>query len=215
MAALKSYRTPLLLALLALVLLAGSVWAFRHHQREKQVQQITDKGSELADESLQRMNALVEQIGKRAFSPAQFLSGQDEQRERFEELRREIEKLPPEQQDRVRKEMGKKFLKQMDKMAADLLQKPKQEQDAILDGFINLMEFARKNPSGNSAGRGGMMMGGPGPGQGKSLSADERDRRRREFLDNTTPEERAHLMGAMQLIEQRRRDRGLPPMPAR
>lgn len=205
MAAFKKYRVPLLLALLALLLLAGSVWAFRHHQREKEAQQISQKGGELADESLQRMNALVEQASKRAFSPAQFLSSQDDQRERFDELRKEIEKLPPEQQDRVRKELGKRFLKQMDKMAADLLQKPKQDQDAIIDAFINLMEMARNNPRGNGAGGG--MMGGPG--QGRSLSAEERDRRRREFLDNTTPQERAHFSGAMQLIDQRRRERGL------
>lgn len=206
----KRYRTALLLALLALFLLGGTVWAFRFRQREKQVEEITDKGSELADEVVERMSAIVDEAAKkRPISPAQFLAMQDEFRARFEEQRKELEKLPPDQQERVGREVQKKMRKKFEKMAADFLQKPKEEQNLIIDGLLTLGDLARNNPRGNSDGRGGMMMGG-GPGQGRSLSPEERDRRRREFLDNSTPSERATFSGAMQLIEQRRRERGLP-----
>lgn len=207
--ALSKYRLRIAVALALLLLIAGTVWAVRHHRQEKQIQQITDKGQELADQTMQRMQLLVDQATKKAFSPTQFLTMQDDQREQFEELRKEIEKLPPEQRDRVRKEMGKTFFKQVDKMAADLLAKPKAQQDAILDAFINLMEMARNNPRFQQGNRRGMVDGGPP--QNKNSTPEDRENRRKQFLDNTTPSERAHLSAAMQLLEQRRVARGLPP----
>lgn len=212
MTALKKYCVQITCAAAALLLLAGSVWSFRYWQREKQVHQITKKGNDLAEESMKRMNALIEQASSRAFSPAQFLSMQDDQRERFGELRKEMEKLPPELQKRVRLETTRAFVKQMNKVAAELLKKPKQEQDVIFDALITLMQMGQKN---NPSGRRRMAAVSSGaespPGQGRrATSAENRDHFHRQILDITTPEERARLSAAMQLFQQRLRERGLP-----
>lgn len=208
--ALNQYRLRIAAALAILLLITGAVWAVRYQKKEKQVREVTEKGSELAEEIVQRMESFANQASKGSSSPADLLAFFVGMRERMESLGKEMEQLPPAERAAVRKKLEKVMMQQFDKMAANLLQMPKKEQDATLDGWINFMELMRMMPRGGQQGNRGGMMGGGQP-QNKNSTPEDRENRRRQFLDNTSPSERAHFSGAMQLLEQRRRARGLPP----
>jgi hypothetical protein len=125
-----------------------------------------------------------------------------ERRERFARLREETDKLPKERQRALRMQMGSEM---MSKMADTFWKMPKPQQDAALNLMIDLMESARKE-------------------QQQRANADDRDDRRRprtdeerfewfkDFLNNTTPEDRAKMGELFRRLNELRGARGLPPM---
>src|SRR5205814_2308924 len=85
------------------------------------------------------------------------------------------------------------------------------EKTRYLDERIDQMEkmrqqFAQRNP--NVTGQGPAGGPGAGPRGGANLSAEERDKRRRERLNETTPEFRALMDNFRKDMASRRQQRG-------
>jgi hypothetical protein len=85
-----------------------------------------------------------------------------------------------------------------------------------LDEDIDRMEQMRqqwdqrRGQNSNQAAASGQ--GGRGP---RDWTPERRDARRRHFLDNTTPRERAELAAYFEAVQKRRKERGLPDLPGR
>ncbi len=92
------------------------------------------------------------------------------------------------------------FMKRVDK----LLAMPTEEQSKELDKWIDRMEDMRANREARGD-------GGRGD-RGGDLSQAERDQRRKQRLDRTTPEMRAKRDRMKDLINERREERGLEPI---
>lgn len=84
------------------------------------------------------------------------------------------------------------------------------EQRKELDKTIDEMEKRR------AAGGGGGPGGGPGGGAGKGgpprMSPEKMDEFRKKMLDWTTPEMRSKFENSIKMMNDRRKERGLPPM---
>ncbi|MFL5243912.1 MAG: hypothetical protein ACJ8FY_17560 [Gemmataceae bacterium] len=125
----------------------------------------------------------------------------DRRRELMRELRQTMEQLTPEQRRALAKDRRKEF----EDRIAKYFTLPKEEQTAYLDAQINGMEEARRqrqrdNPSYPTSTR---------PNT-RPYDAEERDRRRRDRLDQSTPEQRAEFAAFFQALRDRRQQRGLP-----
>jgi hypothetical protein len=92
----------------------------------------------------------------------------------------------------------------------------KDEKNKFLDDRIDQMEALRASWQRQNGGNGA---GGPSPpagaptenrGGGANLSQDEREHRRKEWLDSTTPEQRALRDQFFKDLQARRAQRGLP-----
>ena len=81
----------------------------------------------------------------------------------------------------------------------NLLALPPEQQTQELDKWIDRMEEIRKNHE-------------PRGDRGANLTQAERDQRRKQRLDRTTPQMRAKMDRMKDLINQRREERGLEPI---
>jgi hypothetical protein len=130
----------------------------------------------------------------------------EKRRELWGQLRREMEQLSPAQRRDLREEQREARQKQL----ADYFKLAPQERAAYLDRQIDRMEAMRReiaqmraqNPNGQ----------GPFRGQRPS-SQEERERRRRDRLDSTTPEERAQRTEFFRDLQTRRQARGMGGFP--
>ncbi len=115
------------------------------------------------------------------------------------------------------------FIKQMQQRVVDFFDLPEDKRVAALDEQIDEMEKMRKRfekrraeraGSGGGPGAGGRPPGGGPPG-GNRGSMDEKQRNdmRKRMLDNSTPQQRAMFGEYFRQVEDRRRQRGLPPFP--
>jgi hypothetical protein len=127
-----------------------------------------------------------------------------ERRERLAKLREETDKLPRERQRALRMQMGSEM---MSKMADTFWKMPKAQQDAALNLMIDLMESGRKEQQQRA--------------NADNANRDERRRPRtdeerfewfKDFLNNTTPEDRAKMGELFRRLNELRQSRGLPPM---
>jgi len=127
-----------------------------------------------------------------------------ERRDKWKELRTEMDQLSPDQKRKLNEERNKARRERMDKF----FKMSKAEQTAALDKMIDRMQQARAQANqgrqGPRAGNGG------GGGRGRSLDPEERQRRRQQYLDNTTPEDRAQRSLFRQMLTNRMQQRGLP-----
>lgn len=131
----------------------------------------------------------------------------EQRREKGQEMRNAMQQLSPDQRQQLAAEGRKRFegeLKRYSQMSAA-------EKSRYLDERIDQMEkmrqqFAQRNPSASGQGP----AGGPGQGPrgGGNLSAEERDKRRRERLNETTPEFRAMMDNFRRDMANRRQQRG-------
>jgi hypothetical protein len=194
-------------ACLLLIASAALVWAFypRESPYSAQAQQLASK---IMDENLT-----------------------DEQRRAVrDEMRQLRDSVPEEQRGEVFRAMGEQFRQRMESHMREFAQLPEDQRDAFLDRDIDRMESMRKEfekrraerasngggggpPFGGGDGRGpGAGGGGPrgdrGPGSG-----EDRESWRRRRLDNSTPEQRALMTEYFQALAERRKERGLDPMP--
>jgi hypothetical protein len=147
--------------------------------------------------------AKVKQMRKELFSEEARKLPPEQRRQRWQEFAREQRKLTPGQ----RRELWAEARQQREKEIERYFTLSKAEKTRWLDERINRMEAMRRarQASGAAAQR--------PPGQGRtSLSAEERGKRRRGRLDQSTPEERARRDQLRKDFEARRRQRGLPPM---
>ena len=153
----------------------------------------------------------------------------DEQRREIGQRMREIgENLPEEQRREVFREMGNQFRQRMTERVREFAALPEEERNAFLDRDIDRFEEMRKgweqrrrerDQGGDQAGGGGREgrggaggPGGPGGRGDRPRTEEDREARRRARLDNTSAEDRAHMMEYFKAINQRREERGLEPM---
>jgi len=118
----------------------------------------------------------------------------DERRTQFESLRDKTRDFSEEQRRDFGNGMRQFFMRRVDQ----LLAMPPEEQNRELDKWIDRMEKARKDREGKD--------------RGGDMSSAERDQRRKERLDRTTPAMRGKLDAMKDLFNNRREQRGLGPM---
>lgn len=212
----KEQRSPIVAFLLNRTVLAGFLvlaaviflgfQLYAASKRQEDQEQLT-KVKGMIDESMPK-NASLTDFAKMMFKrdPAK----EQEFRDKQKAIREEAKKLSPES----RRELMQGQMKMMTNMTKQLLAMPKSQQNAVLDLFIDGMEAMRKqqeqrmakaNSSGNESG------GGDRPRR-PPVSDEERDQRRREFFDNMPPEDRATFSEGIRAMNDRRRERGMPPM---
>jgi hypothetical protein len=146
--------------------------------------------------------------------------------------------LPPEEREaksrQLREQMQKLTSEQRDELFADARQHANDEMEQYvklspaekrkhLDQQINRMEEMRKRmqqrppqaPGGGpQQGNGSRGFGGGPRGESRPQTPDDRERRRQQRLDRSSPRERQLRDMYRRDLENRRRERGLPPTPS-
>ncbi len=123
---------------------------------------------------------------------------QDERRANRDAFRERAQNLSESQ----RRELGRGFRDFMMQRMENLLAMPREQQVAALDQLIDRMEERRQN-RGERGDRGG---------RGGDMSPGERDQRRKQGLDRTSPGMRAMMDQMKDLLNGRRAERGLEPI---
>jgi hypothetical protein len=199
-----------IMAAAIVLLMVGAVWALRG-RTDPQV------------EKLKRM------LADGPPSPAQ--------REQF---RQEMQKLTPDQRRQLGQEMGQQWQRRANERAKGYFALPPDKRQDYLDKRIAEDEQRRKereeqrkqrqqqaqggqggNPGaakqgpGMGPGQGPSGPGNPGggPGGGQNQSPEARSAGRNQFLDNTSPQQRAQNMAYRAAMQQRRLQLGLPASP--
>jgi len=172
-------------AAIILVLLGGVGWALFSGE-DKEFLEVEQK----RDDLFQKIDSLTP----------------DQRRAEFEALREQTRDFSDEQKRSLR-EGGRRFMMQR---VDQLLAMPKDQQREEIDKFIDQME-ARRNAREANGDEG---RGGPGGDRdrGRDLSSAERDQRRKERLDRSTPAMRGKMDAMKDLLNERREERGLAPI---
>ena len=186
-----------------LLLIGGTVWAFKSR----------------ADAQLEKVKQMQKEM---AGAPS------DQRRERWDDLRKEIDKLTPEQRDKLRGDRWAERERQMDKRVKDYFAASPSKRKEILDKQIADDENRRKQREARRAqgGQGGpgQNPGGPdssqtGQGQGpnaggrqggRNASPDAQSANRNRRLDNSSPAQRAERAAYSSALQKRRLELGLP-----
>ena len=161
--------------------------------------------------------ARAKELQKELFSPAAKNLSPEERKARFAEYREQVKHLSADQKWELSAPMREKQKAEMDRYFA---MSPK-EKTKYLDGLIDRSEKFRKEreqkqktaPGAGGNKTGGNKTGAPGgggPGGGPPRSPEEIEKRRKQFLERTTPEERARADQFRKEMNDRRRQRGLP-----
>lgn len=125
----------------------------------------------------------------------------DERRANFESLREKTRDFSEDQRRAFGQGMRQFFMKRVDK----LLAMPPEERNKELDKWIDRMEEWGANREGREGREGRGDRGG-------DMTSAERDQRRKQRLDRSTPEMRAKMDRMKDLINDRREERGLDPI---
>jgi hypothetical protein len=136
-----------------------------------------------------------------------------ERRQKWEQFRHEQEQLSPAERKELWADVRQKRQEEMKRYFA----RSPVEKTAYLDAQINRMEQMRKQrevaqkAQGGVGGTGSPNVSGAAP-SGPPRSQEERERMRKERLDDSTPEERAMRDQYFKDLQTRRAQRGLPPL---
>ena len=133
----------------------------------------------------------------------------DQRQEKGKQMRDTMAKLSPGQRDALAAEGRQRFQQELERYA----RMSKDEKTHYLDERINQMEKMRQQfgqQNRNGTGGPGTFAAGPGCRGGQGLSAEQREQRRKERLDQTTPEFRALMDQFRKDMNARRQQRGLP-----
>jgi hypothetical protein len=172
-------------ALLLLLLLLGAV---RFARTDPHVAKVQELRKQLAGDAGRRLT-------------------EQQRREGWRQLRDEMKQLTPRQRRELSAERRQRSTERLRRFA----KMSKAERAAFLDAEINRMEALRRqwqNRAAGGRGAGGAGQGG-GPGGRFGRSAEDRERWRKERLDETTPEERALRADFFKALSDRRQQRGL------
>ena len=153
----------------------------------------------------------VEQLQAKLSEEGQKLP-RDEQRKLWQEMRKKMDQLPEAERQEVRRGMWEERRVRMEQEMDAFFSLPPEKQKVELDKRIDQMEKWRKDRAarGNgNADRGGGRRGGGGD-RGRNASEQERNKWRKRMLDNTTPKQRAQWRAYRDMMDQRRKERGLP-----
>ena len=148
--------------------------------------------------------AKVKELRKDLNSDAARKLPPEERRKKWEEFRAEQEKLSPTERREVWEEARKERQAEIDRYFT----LSKEEKTQWLDRQIDRMEAMRRQWQAN----GGQQRPGNGQGGRNNLSSEEREKRRKERLDNSTPEQRAQRDQLRKDMDARRHQRGLGPV---
>lgn len=130
---------------------------------------------------------------------------ENEQRAQRDAFRERIGELSEEQRRQFFESSRPMFQKMMLDRMNSFLQLPPEQQKEQLDEIIDRMEERRANRDGGGGGR------GQGAGRGNRSEA-QRDQRRKERLERSTPEMRAKMDQFKDMLNDRRAERGLDPI---
>ena len=147
--------------------------------------------------------AELEQFRDETFKKADTMSD-DERRSNFEGFREKIQELDEGQRRQFFEASRPMMMQWINQRMDRLFSMEPLEQEKELDRWIDRMEEGRKNREANGGGRRGR--------DGGEMSQEQRDQRRKERLDRTTPELRAKFDRMKDLINERRAERGLDPI---
>jgi hypothetical protein len=180
----------------ALVAIAGALaWAFLPVGPDPQVAKVVELQKKLFNED----------------SPVP----REERRKAFGELRQEMEKLTPQQRDQIMRDNPPPFFRRMQENIVAYFDLPQDQRTAALDKQIDEMEKQRKEWAKRRAERnagGGARPPGAARGFGRNMDPAQQNQRRKQMLDNTSPQQRAMFGEYFRQLQQRRQERGLPPM---
>jgi hypothetical protein len=144
------------------------------------------------DPQVEHVRALGKQLADNELSASQ----RQEVRKQFRE---EVRQLAPEQRRDLFKDRREAFQKRI----ADYFKKPRQEQIAQLDQDIKRMdEFLRQRQQDPTAQANNL-------GTWRGGNSEDRDLRRRERLDQSTPQERAQRAEYFRQLNERRQQLGM------
>lgn len=136
----------------------------------------------------------------------------EQRQSKFQEMRTAMEQLSPAQRDVLAAERQQQRQRDLERYAQlTPLEKAKYLDEQIDREQRMRQQFTALNANGAAAPR----PPGPPPGsspRGSNLSPQDREKRRKEMLDRTTPEYRALRDQFRKDMELRRQQRGLPPM---
>lgn len=163
--------------------------------------------------------ARAKELQKELFSGQAKNLSPDERKAKFTEFREQVKQLTADQKWELSAPMRERQKAEMDRYFA----LSPREKAKYLDERIDRSEKMRREReqkqksgqrqaggrpgAGSGFGPGGGGFGAPG---GTPRSAEEIEKRRREFLNRTTPEERARMDQFRKQMNDRRRQRGLP-----
>ncbi len=176
--------------------------------------------------------ATVKQLQRELFQQQASLTD-EQRREQFGRLRKEMEQLTDEQRQQMRQEMTAGFRDRMMDEVTRFHELPPEQRTAYLDERIDQMESRRGEGRlgfGPGSGPGGVrQMAAAAKGNGHrsegsiatsrqgdrprgpmNLSEEQRQRWRRERLDNSTARQRAEFAAFFEALRARRKERGLP-----
>lgn len=147
------------------------------------------------------------------------------------ELRQQVESLSPEQREQLFSARREQFEQQMDQRLNEFFDLPKEQRKAALDKMIDEMEKRRREwqQRGGPGDRQGQAGDRPNRGPGDRPAGDrsqgngaserrgprtdaERTERMKQRLDSTSAETRAKRSEFRRLLNERRKERGLPEM---
>jgi hypothetical protein len=135
----------------------------------------------------------------------------DEQRRAMSgEMRQEVDKLTDDQRMQLMREHP--FAKRMQQTVVAYFDLPEKERKAALDKDIDRFESFRKDME-KRRGSGDRPPGPPGGfGNRGNIDAGQRDQFQKKILDNSSPTERAMFGEYFKDMQNRRKERGLPPI---
>jgi uncharacterized membrane protein YgcG len=191
-----------LLALVLLLLISAAAWAFWTPGEDPQITKIHE------------LRAQIE------------AAPSEERRALFGQMREEFQKLSPEARDALFADRRQEWQSRQRKRMGEFFAMSYAQQIASIDKEIDDRErrrARREQSQGSSGGRpnfqgqgggpgGGPPGGGPGGPGGRGGGGDRASdpvQRRKDFLDNTTPIERAQMAAHREMVQQRRTQRGM------
>src|SRR3989304_2337656 len=127
-----------------------------------------------------------------------------ERRAQWDNFRQRMEGLTDAQRSALRESGRDRFQRFGQQRMDEFLQLPPDQQKKRLDDIIDRMQQRQQNPNANR-GRGGW-------GGGRNMTGAQRGPRRKEMLSRTDPKMRAQFDQFRQLLGDRVKERGLPPM---
>lgn len=185
-------RNVVLMVTAVVIMAAGASWAFVY----------------LRDDA--EMNELRE-MRDQMFSEASRQLPEEERHRQREQFRARVEQLSSAQREQLFQEGHRAF----EDRIRSILSLPPDERTKAIDRFIDRMESRRpdRTATGDSARR----RNGRAEWRRRwdQMSPEERNARRKQRLDRTTPEMRAQMAELRRLVQQRRKERGLPEITGR
>lgn len=155
--------------------------------------------------------AKAKELQDQLFSDASQALSPEERREKFGQLR----ELTGQLSESHRRELQQNMMKQRQADLERYTQLSPAEKKQRLDRDINRQEQSRQRMQQNPRSSSGGPPSAGAAGQGRSSTPEDRERRRQQRLDRTTPEYRELTDQYRRDLELRRRERGLAPSPTR